>query len=181
MKFLNFFLFLFVLGVSSCGKLNQSDSTGTSGSVYAGRAVIKDSSGNTVAHLVQWIDKSLAVLYLTGADKYVYVETESGSYDISQFWTYSGQPSFAFSEENCTGSVAVDDDWWGPKNKVIVFTRNRYFSIGTAPTSFAVKSILDSSGVCLNITATYSGYYPLIETTQPYNFAAIAPLTITFE
>lgn len=176
---------LVALFVTSCGQLNTGGSStgGGAGSVGAGRAVVKDSSGNTVAHLVQWLDQSLALLYLPDADKYVYVETETGSYDIGEFWTNSAKPSFFFSEENCTGNVAMDDDWWGQKNKVIVSFSNRYFYISSGSTTFNFDSQSSSptSSCTSPSTGTTTNAYLLTETTQPYNFAAIAPLNIVFE
>lgn len=183
-----YFLLLFIfLGVWGCGKLNQSDATGgagSTGSVGNGRAVVKDGSGNTVAHLVQFTAPRIALLYLVDSQKYAFIDLATGEYTSSK--SPANNVVFSFSGASCSGNAVVDDDWAGPMGTVF-FVANRYLEVtGTVVSGFSYVSQVSTGHFftdenCSAISNTTADAFALTEVSRPYDFEAIAPLTITYE
>lgn len=178
---------LAALFITSCGQLNTDGSStggGAGGSVNAGRAVIKDGSGNTVAHLVQFSAPRVVLLYLVSSNKYAFIDMTTGEYTSSR--SPANTITFWFSGASCSGNAAVDDDWMGPIG-TIFFVSNRYLEVtSTAVSGFPYVSSLSSGQFfspedCLSSSGTTAGAFVLTEVSRPYDFEAIAPLTITYE
>lgn len=179
---------LAALFITSCGQLNTDGSStvggggGGSGNVGFGRGVIK-SGGTTVAHVVSFLSGSRVFVYIPSALKYASVHLESG--------TYSSNVRLYFTSDNCSGSGYTNTDWLGEIGKTIVSDGTNYWSISSRVNPAVTLNIesREEAGVLSTVCdSSFSGTVALNEhcgvltaTTRPYDFTAIAPLTITYE
>lgn len=177
----------FSILITSCGQINKTSpsSDGGNGStgnnVGAGRAVIKN-GGSVVAYIVDFVYPGVALVYIVSSDRYANIDLQTGQYKIG---SAGGNTEFAFSGLNSTGIGVIDDDWAGPVGNMVFFVANKYWLVGSGTvTSFSYQSWCNGDGSCSNSSGSIMNperYKPLTEITRPFNFEAIAPLTITYE
>jgi len=178
----NILIFIVIVFISSCGK-KATDPAGTTTSSGSTKAVIKNGT-TTVAHVVDFLERSRIFIYIPSASKYATVYLESGNYDINGSGLY-------FTDDDCSGT-GYALGWIGELGKTVAFDGNNYWLISSRVSeslypvtlkSYALRGV--SSTSCVNNLMTnttifkYSGL--LTATTRPYDFTAIAPLTITYE
>lgn len=140
--------------------------------------VINDDNGNLVAYVVGLESDGFLLLYIVTANEYAYVNSQTGLYGVDSNVT------FYYTEANCTGTVAAEG-WLGEMGKTILFNGSNYFLVSGEYNAGQVFSEESSSntGGCSNFTGTYTmsqGSAKLTAATQPYNFASIAPLNLSF-
>lgn len=185
-------VFLAALFLTSCGQLNtDGSSTGGdgSGNVGVGRGVIK-SGGTTVAHVVNFVAGGVVAVYIPSVDKYATIELKSGNY-FNLAYPYGAE--FYFPSDACAGNPEVIQyHFVGEVGKTVIYKSNdtSYWLVSTKrTTAYNYKSISLADGTCGTdidgtITPSDSGgvlYFNITPTTRPYDFEAIAPLTITYE
>ena len=137
------------------------------------------SEGSTVAHIISFGAAEVWV-YIPSADKYAYVDLATGNY--LGWITY-------WSDANCSGTTFATS-YIGEAGKTIQYDsyRSKYFLVTSAipvgtPLQYQSTSYL---GACTNaVNGPYTlnatrGAAQLSETARPFNFNALAPLTVTF-
>lgn len=185
-KYVGAFLFLVVL--AGCDSTPQNDQTQTLSAGPAGDTApaisslrdlptIKDGGGTTVAYVAGLLSNGVFLLYLQGTSQYAYVDSQTGTYGV-------GDANLYFTGSGCTGT-AMATRWLGEVGKTVLFDGTHYYLVSSEYTIGTVFS--EGSGVagspCGNFIGTYTtivGDAHLTATTQPYDFAALAPLTPSF-
>lgn len=181
---------LAALFLTSCGQLNTDSSNagggGEGGLLGADRGVIKN-AGTTVAKIVAWLDTGGKVaVYIPSADRYASIDLETGAY-VSR--GIDSDFSLYYSTDGCSGTPVVSSQHFvGEVGKAVLYhpATDTYFRVVSSRSSYAYKSKLGISAGCDDVDATFSadtgsGPFDIEVTTRPYNFEAIAPLTITYE
>lgn len=179
---------LVALFVTSCGQVNTTASgTGGGGTLMgADRGVIKD-AGTTVAKIVAWLDKGGDVaVYIPSADRYASINLETGNY-VSR--GVDGGFTLYFAGDGCGPTPAVTSQHFvGEVGKAIIYhtASNSYYRVTASRSSYAYGSRLQSDGSCDDVDSTFtssasSGPFDIVADSRPYDFSAIAPLTITYE
>jgi len=164
----------------SCGK-KATDPAGTTTSSGSTKAVIK-SGTTTVARVVAWVDFAEQVtVYIPSADRYATIDLFTGQYKPQGM---DNKHSFYYSTANCSGApVAISEDFVGEVGKTVVFENltSAYFLVTGHQASLSYTSSKYASIPCDNSAGSTTESFALTATTRPYNFEAIAPLTITYE
>lgn len=185
-------VFLLAAFVSSCGKLNvgsdSNESTGGGDAISAGRGVIKNGSGTTVARVVAWLDKGGDVaVYIPSADRYASINLETGNY-VSR--GVDGGFTLYFAGDGCGPTPAVTSQHFvGEVGKAIIYhtVSNSYYRVTASRSSYAYGSRLQSDGSCDDGDGTFtssasSGPFDIVADSRPYNFTQLTlPITITYE
>ena len=185
MRKISFIAVALVLTIAllSCGaKSTDPAGTTTSG---ATKAVIKN-NGTTIAHLVSWTDfGGYAAVYIPSVDRYATIDLETGNYITRGI---DSAVHLFYSADACAGTpVVTSEEFVGEVGKAIIYYASNYYRITAKRASYAYKSSLNSSDDFCNETDgttvwnSYTGVFDIVTATQPYNFAAIAPLTVTYE
>jgi hypothetical protein len=174
---------LVALFVTSCGQLNTTASgTGGGGTLMgADRGVIKD-AGTTVAKIVAWVDFAEQVtVYIPSADRYATIDLYTGQYKAQGL---DAKHSFYYSTANCSGApVAVSEDFVGEVNKTVIYenSTDSYFLVTGHQATLSYTSSKYASLACDDNPGSTTESFALTAASRPYNFEAIAPLTITYE
>jgi hypothetical protein len=169
--------------ITSCGQVNSTAGGPGSGGTLMGadRGVIKN-AGTTVAKVIAWVDFAEQVtVYIPSAERYATIDLFTGQYKAQGL---DAKHTFFYSTANCSGApVAVSEDFVGEVNKTVIYenTTGAYFLVTGHQASIAYTSSKYASIACDNNPGSTTESFALTATTRPYNFEAIAPLTITYE
>lgn len=168
--------------MGSCGKLTiDGGSTGGGLSTAPDRGVIKN-SGTTVARVVTWLDFAEQVtVYIPSADRYAAIDLYTGQYQAQGL---DAKHTFYYSTSNCSGSpVAISEDFVGEVGKTIVYenSTNTYFLVTGHQASLSYNSSKYASLSCQNTAGSTTESFAITSSSRPYNFQALAPITITYE
>lgn len=170
-----FSLALSLLLLTSCGNSNVGNSIG------AARGVIK-SNGNTVGYILNLETGGLLTAYISSVDRYVTINPVTGA--------YAATGTMYFTTAGCAGTPYVNAGWKGMVGKTVLFDGSKYYlvsSMVTSPTTISSNATATSGTssymLCTNSSASIQlnyGAASLTETTQPYDFASVAPLTVDY-
>lgn len=183
MRKISFFAVALVLTIAllSCG----AKSTGPAGTTTSGatKAVIKN-NGTTIAYVVSWAERAEIVnVYIPSVDRYVTINLYTGLYESE---ACDSATNLYFSAGDCSGNaVAVNDTFIGESSKTIVYDQvgDKYYLVSGHQESNSYNSNQNArtGSSCQGVSGTNSASYDVTLSSRPYNFAAIAPLTITYE
>jgi len=173
----------------SCGQ-RATDPAGTTTSSGSTKAVIKNGA-TTVAHVVGFVVGGIVAVYIPSVDKYATVELKSGNY-FNLAYPYGAE--FYFPADACAGSPEViESDFVGEVGKTVLYKPNdsSYWLVSAKrTTAYNYKSIgasdggtcaLETDGTVTPSDSSGGLYFNITPATRPYDFEAIAPLTITYE
>lgn len=157
------------LTLGACGaSTSLTGTSGASSTTTLSEITIQDSSKNVIADITG-VGQDEANVWMPTQGFYTQVTLSTGAY-ASSYLYYSGV--------GCTGSPAVSV-FIGSVNKSIVYGNSTYYKVTAEVASFSYQSYLIGA-VCTNLTSTLTNAGTLTVTTQPYNFAALAPITLNF-
>ncbi len=157
----------FLWVIVGCG--GSSNSNSKTNAVSMDMPTIQDSSGNVVADVVGFSLNDVVIVYIPSSKIYskIYLTT-GGYYPMQIFYTSS----------NCTGS-AYADFWYDSNNVNVIFDGTNYWATTGSVVTNTVASYFTNGQGCTTSSGSNSGP-ALTSTTQPYNFAAIAPISLHY-
>ena len=158
--------------VVGCAGPNGSDAPVNSkpGAVASFAYVL--SGGVKVAYVLN-IKDGYASVYIPSVDRYAAVNPLTGLYESGYFPYFSGS--------NCTGEARVTFGFGEPGKSIIFDGTSSYYLITSMVLgTFNTQSSL-YNGVCTNSVGSFPRTFPLTLSTRPYDFGAIAPLSIQYQ
>ena len=166
----------------SCGK-KTADPAGTTTSSGSTKAVIKNGA-TTVAYTVSWAEQAEIVnIYIPSVDRYATINLYSGLYESE---ACDSAHNFYYTTNDCSGNAfAVSDTFIGESLKTIVYDQvgDKYYLVSGHKESNSYNSRRNAraGSTCDTNAGTDTASYDVTISSRPYNFAAIAPLTVTYE
>lgn len=143
------------------------------------RTAVIQSGGQTVAYVVGLLNYGQMLVYIPSQDVYAQIDPYTGKYSPSLIY-YTGA--------SCTGTPFIGHSgssvaWYGEIGKSVVFDGTSYYKV-TADNHAAGTA----NSYCNNTTTWNYGSATVVSDTaeltassRPYNFEAIAPLTVVFQ
>lgn len=136
-------------------------------SIYIG------TTNNKIAYVLS-IESGEASVYIPSVDRYGIINLSTG-----QFITRS---AFLYSGVGCTGTARVNYGFFGEVGKSVIYDGVSYYRVlAQDPGSFSHQSASYDGEACFSYVGTAAKSYTYEVVSVPYNFSAIAPLSVKYQ